>query len=238
MQGVASRRANCCSVTRDESTRAQARWEAAPAALLVGIAYVLLAVASRWQGWQLLNLGWWIWLVIAAPALLLTADLVMARRGRGFVRSRTAALVLIGVLIVANFSAVAILVFGIATISTRTLSGSELLISALVVWAANVLVFGLLFWELDEGGPMGRRVGRRQSADLRFPQDDDQTDSSGWRPQAWDYLYVSLTNSIAFSPTDTMPLSLRLKATMALESAIAGFTVLLVLARAVNVIGG
>ena len=224
-------------MTRDDSTRAQARWEAAPAALLVGIAYLLLAVASRWHGWQLLNLRWWIWLVIAAPALLLTADLVMARRGRGFVRSRMAALVLIGILIVANFSAVAILVFGIATINTRTLSGSELLISALVVWIANVLVFGLLFWELDAGGPMGRRRGPRRSADLRFPQDDDPAGAGGWHPQAWDYLYVSLTNSIAFSPTDTMPLSLRLKATMALESAIAGFTVLLVLARAVNVIG-
>jgi uncharacterized membrane protein len=224
-------------VTRDDSTRAQARWEAAPAALLVGIAYLLLAVASRWHGWQLLNLRWWIWLVIAAPALLLTADLVMARRGRGFVRSRMAALVLIGILIVANFSAVAILVFGIATINTRTLSGSELLISALVVWIANVLVFGLLFWEPDAGGPMGRRRGPRRSADLRFPQDDDPAGAGGWHPQAWDYLYVSLTNSIAFSPTDTMPLSLRLKATMALESAIAGFTVLLVLARAVNVIG-
>lgn len=224
-------------MTRDDSTRAQARWEAAPAALLVGIAYLLLAVASRWHGWQLLNLRWWIWLVIAAPALLLTADLVMARRGRGFVRSRMAALVLIGILIVANFSAVAILVFGIATINTRTLSGSELLISALVVWIANVLVFGLLFWELDAGGPMGRRRGPRRSADLRFPQDDDPAGAGRWHPQAWDYLYVSLTNSIAFSPTDTMPLSLRLKATMALESAIAGFTVLLVLARAVNVIG-
>ena len=32
-----------------------------------------------------------------------------------------------------------------------------------------------------------------------------------WKPQVWDYLYVSLTNSIAFSPTDTMPLSLRAK---------------------------
>jgi uncharacterized membrane protein len=190
--------------------------------------------ASRWHGWQSLNLRWWIWLVIAAPALLLTADLVMARRGRGFVRSRMAALVPIGILIVANFSAVAILVFGIATINTRTLSGSELLISALVVWIANVLVFGRLFWELDGGGPMGRRRGPRRSADHRFPQDDDPAGAGGWHPRAWDYLYVSLTNSIAFSPTDTMPLSLRLKATMALESAIAGFTVLLVLARAVT----
>ena len=58
-----------------------------------------------------------------------------------------------------------------------------------------------------------------------------------WRPQVWDYLYVSLTNAIAFSPTDTMPMSLRAKALMGLESFISAVTVLLVAARAVNVLG-
>ena len=54
---------------------------------------------------------------------------------------------------------------------------------------------------------------------------------------AWDYLYVSLTNSIAFSPTDTMPMTLRAKALMGLESFISAVTILLVAARAVNVLG-
>ena len=73
-------------------------------------------------------------------------------------------------------------------------------------------------------------------ADFRFPQDDDQ-DTEVWKPQVWDYLYVSLTNSIAFSPTDTMPLSLRAKGLMGLESFVSAVTVLLVAARAVNVLG-
>jgi hypothetical protein len=46
-----------------------------------------------------------------------------------------------------------------------------------------------------------------------------------------------LTNAIAFSPTDTMPLSLRAKALMGLESALSAVTVLLVAARAVNILG-
>ena len=71
---------------------------------------------------------------------------------------------------------------------------------------------------------------------FRFPQDDDQ-DTEVWKPQVWDYLYVSLTNSIAFSPTDTMPLSLRAKGLMGLESFVSAVTVLLVAARAVNVLG-
>jgi hypothetical protein len=75
-------------------------------------------------------------------------------------------------------------------------------------------------------------------SDFQFPQDGDPTPASqNWRPQVWDYLYVSVTNSIAFSPTDTMPLSLRAKALMGFESAIAAVTVLLVAARAVNVLG-
>lgn len=41
---------------------------------------------------------------------------------------------------------------------------------------------------------------------------------SGWAPGFIDYLYVSITDSSAFSPTDTMPLSPRVKLLMALES--------------------
>ncbi len=63
------------------------------------------------------------------------------------------------------------------------------------------------------------------------------TATARWNPQVWDYLYVSLTNSIAFSPTDTMPLSLRAKGLMGLESFVSAVTILLVAARAVNVLG-
>ncbi len=51
-----------------------------------------------------------------------------------------------------------------------------------------------------------------------------------------DYLYVSVTNSTAFSPTDTMPLSTRAKVLMSVESIAALLTSLLVIARAVSVL--
>ena len=154
------------------------------------------------------------------------------------VRSRSAALGLLAVLVLGNIAAVAILVVGLVTTNTNDLSGGELLFTAFAIWSANVIVFGLLFWELEAGGPVERILARsRTSSDFLFPQDDGSTDEDDWRPQAWDYLYVSLTNSIAFSPTDTMPLTLRAKAAMGLESAIAAVTVLLVAARAVNVLG-
>jgi uncharacterized membrane protein len=105
------------------------------------------------------------------------------------------------------------------------------------IYTADVIVFGLIFWELEAGGPVARRSeSPRLAADFRFPQDED-TAPVRWKPQVWDYLYVSVTNSIAFSPTDTMPLTLRAKAVMGLESFLSAATVLLVAARAVNVLG-
>jgi hypothetical protein len=222
----------------DVEARAQSRREAAPLALLVLLGFLALSVVSRIESWQLLNLKWWIWLVVAVPALLLTIDLVLAMRGRGLVRSRQAAVLFLGFLVLGNLIAVAILVAGLLTTNVNRLSGAELLFNAIVIWSANVIVFGLIFWELDAGGPLRRSLAEARAApDFLFPQDSAPPPVlAAWAPRAWDYIYVSVTNSIAFSPTDTLPLSLRAKAMMGLESAIAAFTVLLVFARAVNVI--
>jgi hypothetical protein len=58
----------------------------------------------------------------------------------------------------------------------------------------------------------------------------------GWTPHLVDYVYVSFTNAIAFSPTDAMPLSRRAKLLMLIESAASIVTLLLVAARAVNIL--
>lgn len=223
----------------EAEARAQGRREAAPAALIMLLVFGVLAVVSRARGWELVGLQWWIWLVVAVPILLLTIDLALAYRGRGLVRSRRAALVLLGVLLVGNFAALALLVASLVTANTSDLSGGELLLTGFAIWAADVIVFGLWFWEMEAGGPAARiQAPARTTPDFQFPQDDNpQLASEDWRPHAWDYVYVSLTNAIAFSPTDTMPLSLRAKALMGLESALSAVTVLLVAARAVNILG-
>ncbi len=214
----------------------EARRQAAPVALVLLALYVLLAVVSRHERWTLSGLPWWTWLIVASPAALLAVDLVTASRGGALVRSRAAALVLLAVLVLANAVALGILVAALITTSTSNLTGGELLLTAFAIWTADVIVFGLLFWEADAGGPVARMLAPvRTATDFKFPQDEDP--GGTWRPQAWDYLYVSLTNSIAFSPTDTMPLSLRAKAFMGVESAISAATFLLVAARAVNVLG-
>ena len=59
---------------------------------------------------------------------------------------------------------------------------------------------------------------------------------SGWAPGFIDYLYVSVTNSSAFSPTDTMPLTPRAKMLMAVESGSALMLSVLVIARGISLI--
>ena len=121
------------------------------------------------------------------------------------------------------------------TSSAESLSAGDLLAHGTVVWASNIVTFGLLFWQLDGGGPRLRAERGRPDPDFQFPQD---LTTRAWTSRLSDYLYVALTNAIAFSPTDTMPLSARrAKGLMAIESLICYAVVLLVVARAVNVLG-
>jgi uncharacterized membrane protein len=120
-------------------------------------------------------------------------------------------------------------------------SGRQLLAAAAGVWLTNVVVFGLIYWEVDRGGPLGRagRAPAPSHPDLWWPQDGDAKAASppGWEPVFADYLFVSLTSSLAFSPTDTMPLTARAKLLMGSQSLVSLLTVGLVAARAVNILG-
>jgi len=113
----------------------------------------------------------------------------------------------------------------------------ELLFAGVLIWLTNFLIFALWYWELDRGGPGRRAAGRDQSPDFLFPQmSDDRIEPLNWRPQFIDYLYVSLTNATAFSPTDTLPLSAMAKSVMGVQSLVSLVTLGLIVARAVNVL--
>ena len=109
----------------------------------------------------------------------------------------------------------------------------------MTVWSTNVITYGLWYWAFDRGGPVRRLQPNPPSPDFQFPQmENPELAAPGWQPELLDYIYVSFTNSIAFSPTDAMPLSRRAKLAMLSESAISALTVLLVAARAVNIFKG
>ena len=100
----------------------------------------------------------------------------------------------------------------------------------------NVIVFGLWFWELDRGGVTARLQPVHRRPDFLFPQMTVPGSSPGWTPGFLDYLYTSFTNATAFSPTDTMPLTPRVKLLMMVQSLASLLTVALVISRAVNIL--
>ena len=215
----------------------ESRWEAAPAVVLVIVLQLLIASVSRAKHWSVWVLPWWVWLIPVGLEFALLQALAWSRPRRRLEQMghrRTAALALLSLISLAN----ALLLVAVLASLLRGLekSGGQLLLKAGTVWATNVITFGLWFWAFDRGGPARRVRPDPPRPDFQFPQlENPQLAEPGWSPQLVDYMYVSFTNSIAFSPTDAMPLSRRAKLLMLSESTVSALTVLLVAARAVNI---
>ena len=218
--------------------RREVRHEAAPFALAILGANLLLAIASRSADWQLFGSSdWWLWLLLAAPSALLFVTLALGPSRMGLERlQREVAIALLALLgIGTGVAALCVVV----SLTRWTPSGPQLLVTAVLVLVTNVITYALVFWELDDGGPIARALAdTRAHPDFQFPQDENrELARPGWAPELLDYLYLSLTNSVAFSPTDAMPLSHHAKLFMGLEASISLVTVLVVGARAINVLG-
>jgi uncharacterized membrane protein len=112
-----------------------------------------------------------------------------------------------------------------------------LLSSGAAIWATNVIVFALWYWEFDRGGPFARSEGRARFPDFSFPQmQNPELAPPHWEPRFADYLYMSFTNATALSPTDVMPLARWAKMTMLVQAALSLITVLLVISRAIGLL--
>jgi uncharacterized membrane protein len=177
--------------------------------------------------------------LIPAIELLVLAGLIAVNPGRLERRDpllRRVSLVLVAILFAANAGSGAALVVDLLS-GTASDRPSVLLGTGGAIYATNVVVFALWYWELDRGGPVARGQGERAFPDFLFPQMQagDLVDPN-WEPTFPDYLYVSFTNVTAFSPTDTLPLSRWAKLLMMLQSTLALLLVVLVIARAVNVL--
>ena len=216
----------------------ESRYEATFCVLIVIGLQATLAVVSLGNGWTLIGLPGWVWLIPVVPeaALLLVLSWSLPRhRLEQMGRRRTVALVLVGVITAADaFGLVALIA---SLLSGHEKSGGELLLKGATIWGTNMVTFGLLFWEFDRGGPARRREPDPPPRDFQFPQDENPTLAEpGWHPRLADYVYVSFTNAVAFSPTDVMPLTRRVKMMMLAEAAVSAITTLLVAARAVNIL--
>jgi hypothetical protein len=214
--------------------------EAAPFAALACVALAVLAAVSAHAGWEFDGVRWRMWATTAGVWAVLSVVLLL---GLGSVTPhrhddrRRIVEVLLGIVVAFSVGQTILLVGSL--VSGPEPTGAQLLQSGATLWLSNVIAFGLAFWELDNGGPVARALAaERRTPDFGFPQDlDAEVARPGWAPRLMDYLYVALTNSIAFSPTDTMPLTRRAKGAMALEAAISVVALLIVAARAINILG-
>jgi len=118
-------------------------------------------------------------------------------------------------------------------------SADTLLLTGGAIWATNMIIFAIWYWEFDGGGPGGRAMNMKPLPDFLFPQMTLEASlvREDWEPHFVDYLYLSFTNATAFSPTDVMPLTHWTKLTMMAQSIVSLTVVVLVVARAVNVLG-
>lgn len=112
---------------------------------------------------------------------------------------------------------------------------TNLLRAAALLWSFNILVFALWYWEVDGGGPWKRHLAGYRAADFLFPQ---QATGERWVPHFLDYLFVAFTASTALSPADTYPLTRLAKVLMMLEAVLSLTVVGILIARAVNILGG
>jgi uncharacterized membrane protein len=177
--------------------------------------------------------------VLPGLAVLLLIGVFVARTARFERRTRVlrvASLSLIAVMSLSNATSGARLIVDLVRGQGNT-TPVQLLLTGGAIWLTNVIVFGVWYWEFDRGGPIQRAAGTQPYPDFMFPQmTSPELAPADWEPGFVDYLYMSFTNAMAFSPTDVMPMTRWAKLTMLMQSLISVVTLLLVIARAVNIL--
>ncbi len=175
------------------------------------------------------------YLIVGLEILLLLALAVFGplKKEITFRVRHTLAVILIAIISLSNITSLILVIDSLFTKGDVT--GKQLIVSGLAIYLTNIIIFGLWYWEMDSSGVQGQSTAVRP-IDFLFPQMSLKS-SGEWNPTFFDYLYVSVTNATAFSPTDTLPLTHRAKLLMTLQSITSLLTIALVAARAVNILG-
>ena len=175
--------------------------------------------------------------ICGLEALLLISLIALTPRriGKHHAPTRNLSIALTSIMTISNISSAVKLIDGLVQGTIK--DANMLLLSGGSIWMANIVIFSLWFWELDRGGPGSRAEARKPVPDFLFPQmTAPEFSEKDWHPRFFDYLYISVTNASAFSPTDTAPLSRWAKILMMVQSLTSLVTVGLVIARAVNIL--
>lgn len=200
------------------------------------LAAIGLQIVTRTIGNELLPGAQYGIIVVELGLALLIGFTVNHHRDRNFGVHHLIALILLGLISVINLSGLIYVLHSLIS-SHAALSGADLLTSAIAIFATNIIVFALWYWEIDSPG-LTRLRWSNHDKDFQFSQQDIGASEFGdWKPQFGDYLYVSITNALNFAPADARPLTLGAKALMASQALVSVFTLALVIARSVSILG-
>jgi hypothetical protein len=217
--------------TASEELLGESRWPPA-VALVIFLAFTI--AARLWLPGQSAARVPWLIPLLEAALLVAIVGGNPARLARRTPWVHRIAVAIVLLLVAAALWATALLIYDLIKGQGVSQSATKLLASGALVWFGNNLAFGMLYWLLDGGGPVARLRGTGP-ADFAFTQQlNPEVAPPGWRPVFLDYLHLGFTNSTAFSPTDVMPLSLRAKYAMLVQSTVSLALFGLVVARAVN----
>ena len=218
--------------TEDETPgRGENWWPVALAILVTAALHVALPAKYR------VNPPW----VLPAVLLALLAALIVGDPGRidrqkPWLRVTTGAV--IALLTLGNLTAAVRLVVDMLTSNRLFFNNAPgLLASGGVIWATNVIAFGLWYWDLDRGGAAARAHHPYANPAFVFPEMlDTQYVPVGWVPEFADYLSLSFWTSTAFSPTDVSAIKRWAKLMMITQAAVSLVIGILVISRAVNIL--
>jgi hypothetical protein len=178
------------------------------------------------------------YLIAGFECLLILALALFGTKQHKIIRHIRRSLAVILIAFISAFNIVSLVLVINELLGSKQVTGKQLIISSISIYLTNIIIFGLWYWELDSGGSIGQSTDE-VPIDFLFPQmtsKDEVPSLRYWNPTFIDYLYVSITNATAFSPTDTMPLTHRAKSLMGLQSMVSLITIALVAARAVNIL--
>lgn len=170
--------------------------------------------------------------IVLALILGLTAG---KRHLRGSSLYRTLSFLLLGLISLANIVSI-VLVAQLLLTNIQDLSGREILVAALAIFLTNIIIFALWYWEIDSPGLTGTKWSKHDK-DFQFIQQDIGKEFEDWQPTFIDYLYLSVTNAINFAPADSRPITHQAKCLMGAQALISVFTLALILARSISILG-
>jgi uncharacterized membrane protein len=207
------------------------RWPMAAAVLLAGALRIFLPPQLRLHDARPL------FVVVLAVLMvaLIAGDPGRIDRQKTWLQVLTG--VLIGVITLVNAGSSVRLVYAIIKAEHFTTNADTLLVSGGIIWLTNMIAFGLWYWDLDRGGPAARALGTGTSPAFVFPEmSNPELVRDGWYPSFVDYLHLSFSTSMAFSPTDVSAIKPWAKLMMMAEESISLVVGILVVARAVNIL--